>query len=260
MGARYYDPTRARFMSPDTALPNPAFTQAANRYAYAYGNPLRWTDPTGHQPECSVCEFEEDVTDDGVGSDPSEWAPWSEDDGIDDLSAPPLVEAKGQVLQMDPIEIKGVMRMDPIAIKGVMRMDPIEIKGSPSGGSEPEAAPTSEYWDPEIFVWFSIEWKREKDISIGKDRTLQLEAMAERIDIFSKEEREVIALVEGGYGPLLSGAYQTHPTTTDTGSYFGVRAGPFGAGFGFNIDLLKWFIGPLLGPEGNPWYDTPDQW
>jgi RHS repeat-associated protein len=310
MGARYYDPTRARFMSPDTALPNPAFTQAANRYAYAYGNPLRWTDPTGHQPECSVCEFEEDVTDDGVGSDPSEWAPWSEDDGIDDLSAPPLVEAKGQVLQMDPIEIKGVMRMDPIAIKGVMRMDPIEIKGSPSGGSEPEAAPTSEYWDPEIFVWFSIEWKREKDISIGKERTLQLEAMAERIDIFgahragpyravvgaaggsigikgakragygavyggqediiqysrgpagwtSKEEREVIALVEGGYGPLLSGAYQTHPTTTDTGSYFGVRAGPFGAGFGFNIDLLKWFIGPLLGPEGNPWYDTPDQW
>jgi RHS repeat-associated protein len=61
LGARYYDPAHARFLSPDTVLPDPTRTQANNRYLYAYGNPLSWTDPTGHQPECSVCEFEEDV-------------------------------------------------------------------------------------------------------------------------------------------------------------------------------------------------------
>lgn len=58
MGARYYDPRHARFLSPDTVLPSLTSTQAANRYAYAYGNPLTWTDPTGHRPECA-CGTEE---------------------------------------------------------------------------------------------------------------------------------------------------------------------------------------------------------
>jgi RHS repeat-associated protein len=50
MGAREYDPVRARFISADTITPDES-TQAANRYIYAYGNPLSWTDPTGHQPD-----------------------------------------------------------------------------------------------------------------------------------------------------------------------------------------------------------------
>lgn len=60
-GARYYDPTRARFLSPDAIVPDPTATQAANRYLYAYGNPLGWTDPTGHGPQCHECIFEDDV-------------------------------------------------------------------------------------------------------------------------------------------------------------------------------------------------------
>ncbi|MFH1047192.1 MAG: RHS repeat-associated core domain-containing protein [Patescibacteria group bacterium] len=55
MGARYYDPTLARFLSEDplsrqnteTPLANP---QLMNMYSYAANSPLRYNDPTGEGP------------------------------------------------------------------------------------------------------------------------------------------------------------------------------------------------------------------
>jgi RHS repeat-associated protein len=51
-GARYYDPQLMRFVTPDSALPggggNP---QGFNRYAYAFDNPVKYRDPSGHDPE-----------------------------------------------------------------------------------------------------------------------------------------------------------------------------------------------------------------
>ncbi|MFC2143260.1 RHS repeat-associated core domain-containing protein [Candidatus Aenigmatarchaeota archaeon] len=41
-GARYYEPTTARFISAD-----PVFNPSVSPYAYAANNPLRYTDPTG---------------------------------------------------------------------------------------------------------------------------------------------------------------------------------------------------------------------
>jgi len=49
-GARYYDPELARFIQPDSTVPDPEFSQAYNRYAYVYNNPLKFTDPTGQFP------------------------------------------------------------------------------------------------------------------------------------------------------------------------------------------------------------------
>jgi len=49
--ARYYDPALGKFISADTLVPDPAAPQAFNRYAYTLGNPLRYTDPTGHLTE-----------------------------------------------------------------------------------------------------------------------------------------------------------------------------------------------------------------
>jgi hypothetical protein len=46
--ARYYNPVLARFLSPDTLVPDPKDPQDLNRYTYAKNNPLRYTDPTGH--------------------------------------------------------------------------------------------------------------------------------------------------------------------------------------------------------------------
>ncbi len=47
-GARYYDATLGRFISPDTIVEAPGHPQTLNRYTYVGNNPLRYTDPTGH--------------------------------------------------------------------------------------------------------------------------------------------------------------------------------------------------------------------
>ena len=48
-GARYYAPELGRFIQPDTIIPTVFNPQGFNRYSYALNNPLRFTDPTGHQ-------------------------------------------------------------------------------------------------------------------------------------------------------------------------------------------------------------------
>jgi len=45
-----------RFLQPDTIVPGAANPQAWNRYSYVLGNPLKYTDPTGHTVACSPYE------------------------------------------------------------------------------------------------------------------------------------------------------------------------------------------------------------
>ena len=47
-GARPYAPALGRFLQADTLVPEPANPQSLNRYSYTLGNPLRYTDPSGH--------------------------------------------------------------------------------------------------------------------------------------------------------------------------------------------------------------------
>ena len=47
-GARWYDPLIGRFLAADSIVPNPGDSQALNRYMYVLGNPLKYSDPTGH--------------------------------------------------------------------------------------------------------------------------------------------------------------------------------------------------------------------
>jgi RHS repeat-associated protein len=46
--ARYYDPELGHFISPDTLVPDPTNLLDYNRYMYTRGNPMKYTDPTGH--------------------------------------------------------------------------------------------------------------------------------------------------------------------------------------------------------------------
>jgi hypothetical protein len=48
MGARWYDPYLARWLSADTLVPDPANPQSLNRYTWVLGNPLKYRDPSGH--------------------------------------------------------------------------------------------------------------------------------------------------------------------------------------------------------------------
>ena len=47
-GARWYDSSLGRFLQPDTIVPEPGNPQSLNRYSYGLGNPVKYTDPTGH--------------------------------------------------------------------------------------------------------------------------------------------------------------------------------------------------------------------
>jgi RHS repeat-associated protein len=48
--ARYYSGVLGRFISADTIVPEPGNPQALNRYAYVFNNPLKYLDPSGHDP------------------------------------------------------------------------------------------------------------------------------------------------------------------------------------------------------------------
>jgi hypothetical protein len=50
MRARFYDSWLGRFVSADSVVPDVHNPQAFNRYAFAYGNPIANTDPSGHVP------------------------------------------------------------------------------------------------------------------------------------------------------------------------------------------------------------------
>lgn len=50
MNGRMMDAKLGRFLSADRYVPNPALTQAYNRYSYVRNNPLRFTDPDGFWP------------------------------------------------------------------------------------------------------------------------------------------------------------------------------------------------------------------
>jgi hypothetical protein len=66
--ARWYDPALGRFVSADTLIPDPGDSQAWDRYAYTLNNPLRYTDPSGHNAYC-----------DSKNADPEECAEINDD-------------------------------------------------------------------------------------------------------------------------------------------------------------------------------------
>ena len=57
MGSRWYDPSLGRWIQPDTIVPDPGDPQSLNRYAYGSGNPVKFTDPTGHFSEDEIQKY-----------------------------------------------------------------------------------------------------------------------------------------------------------------------------------------------------------
>lgn len=51
MRGRMYDPLSSSFLTPDPLVSAPLYGQAYNRYSYVWNTPLKYTDPTGFEPE-----------------------------------------------------------------------------------------------------------------------------------------------------------------------------------------------------------------
>jgi RHS repeat-associated protein len=49
-GARFYSPLLGRFLSADTIVPSAGDPQSLNRYSYGLNNPVKYSDPSGHDP------------------------------------------------------------------------------------------------------------------------------------------------------------------------------------------------------------------
>ena len=56
--ARYYDPALGTFISPDSLVPNPGMVVDYNRFLYARGNPLKYTDSSGYASDEAIREWE----------------------------------------------------------------------------------------------------------------------------------------------------------------------------------------------------------
>jgi RHS repeat-associated protein len=64
--ARMYSPVLGRFISADTIVPGAGNPQAFNRYSYSLSNPLKYIDPSGHDPCTAVAgTYEPDCGVDG---------------------------------------------------------------------------------------------------------------------------------------------------------------------------------------------------
>ncbi len=75
LNARYYDPVLARFMSPDSVVPQPLDPQQLNRYSYAQNNPVNYSDPSGHQTLADRFNNPE-----GMGMDLQQGVAWAYDE------------------------------------------------------------------------------------------------------------------------------------------------------------------------------------
>jgi RHS repeat-associated protein len=53
LNGRVQDPYTGRFVSADPTVPDPFYSQAFNRFAYVYNNPLNLVDPSGFDPDQS---------------------------------------------------------------------------------------------------------------------------------------------------------------------------------------------------------------
>ena len=55
MGARWYNPTTGSFASRDNVSYRGGDSILANKFTYAAGNPMTFSDPDGHWPSCGIC-------------------------------------------------------------------------------------------------------------------------------------------------------------------------------------------------------------
>jgi len=118
-GARVYRPDLGRFLTPDDVVPDPLASQSFNRYAFVRNNPLRYTDPTGHE-EVAATTPTATVTWEGVVSVTADEEGVSMDLDTEGLPSPVrFTSANGGTAEADlgplTFEVEGFLPDNPAA-------------------------------------------------------------------------------------------------------------------------------------------------
>ncbi len=118
-GARYYDASIGRFISPDVIVQNPGNPQNLNRYSYVLNNPLKYVDPSG-----LYVEFENE--DEILGYLAEQDAGYTFNDEIQQMIEEYLeLRYAWYVLEQNEPELVGFLRDDPGTVvirSGVMSL------------------------------------------------------------------------------------------------------------------------------------------
>ncbi|MBL8957339.1 MAG: hypothetical protein JNK82_41585 [Myxococcaceae bacterium] len=94
MKGRIYDPKTGRFLSPDPVVHAPFKRQDLNRYAYAWNNPLKFSDPSGYTEDWEQEQSYDDYDDYG---DEGDYEGTSYEDPSAEMTAAELAEYEGYI-------------------------------------------------------------------------------------------------------------------------------------------------------------------
>ncbi|MDP4510323.1 FG-GAP-like repeat-containing protein [Nonomuraea turcica] len=218
--------------------------------------------------DCTSCIMEDNNIA-AVSSDPSEWQSWP-----GQLSDPPLIEAKGQVIEMDPIEIQGKITKAP---------DQAEAA---TNNRTKHANPSK--FNPEAFLWASgtlplihfgpAEIETEVIVIAGINTEgpyygaivaggggvkgggvhgtafYGVETIAQYSWFgpgFTSEDTHIVLAEVSGAG-FVGGLYGQNLTSAGSGVYLGGERDDVAAGVGFNFDWIQ-MVGQFASLRTSVW-------
>jgi len=254
-GARWLDPSIARFLQPDTIVPEPGNPQSLNRYSYGSNNPVKFTDPTGHcvvgySGDVRMNEYPYGTS--GICANTEHWI----DEGNAGIGQ---TYADYERYELDAVglggSVSGSIETPLVSARGVVA---VEVIADPQTGIITLFVAPGYGGSLGMNANF-IEWAK-KQIQSGKYNpvnaggTVYLLAI-ENVDNPAQEYsgQSIQNTVTAAYGGGVTAGHAFTPRDVIPGEPTGARASVFGltAGYGLTVDASDSFYIPIVSLDGS---------